>query len=179
MKKRKIYLLLTRFHDNGSKAIGMMTGYYYTHASIGLEEDINTFYSFVTKGFIIEKINRYVKPDRAPFPCQLYEFEVTDNVYFRIKEIIEYFVQYKSLVNYTKLGVVLSLLHIPYKRNHFSFFCTQFVAEVLNLSGAAHINRKTTRYFSKDLREIPGMKLYFQGNLSSMMQHFGIPMHLS
>ncbi len=54
--KRKIYILLTRLSDNASKAIGILTNSYYTHASIGLEEDLNTFYSFVTKGFKIEKM---------------------------------------------------------------------------------------------------------------------------
>lgn len=38
MKTRKIYILLTRFPDNGSKAIEALTGCYYPHASIGLEK---------------------------------------------------------------------------------------------------------------------------------------------
>lgn len=58
MKNKKIYILFTRFPDNGSKVIEALTGCYYPHASIGLEEDWNTFYSFVTKGFIVEKITR-------------------------------------------------------------------------------------------------------------------------
>lgn len=76
-KKRKIYILLTRLCDNGSKAIGFLTSSYYTHASLGLEEDLNTFYSFVTKGFMIEKISKYIRPDRDPYPCVLYEMEVS------------------------------------------------------------------------------------------------------
>lgn len=52
---RKVYVLLTRFPDNGSKTIGFYTNFYYTHASIGLDEDMDTFYSFVKKGFFVEK----------------------------------------------------------------------------------------------------------------------------
>ena len=66
MKKRKIFILLTKFYDTGSKLLRFATGTYYTHASIGLEEDMNTFYSFVLKGFIEEKITRYNKPGRIP-----------------------------------------------------------------------------------------------------------------
>lgn len=40
MKTKKIYILLTRFPDNGSKAIEALTGCYYPHTSIGLEEDL-------------------------------------------------------------------------------------------------------------------------------------------
>lgn len=48
--ERKVYLLLTRFSDNGSKTIGALTKYYYTHASIGLEEDMNTFLQLCMQG---------------------------------------------------------------------------------------------------------------------------------
>ena len=47
MIKRKIFILLLHFSDIGSLAMQYYTDFYYTHASIGLEEDMNTFYSFV------------------------------------------------------------------------------------------------------------------------------------
>ena len=84
--KRKVYLLLTKFPDTGTKIINILTGLKYPHASIGLEEDINTFYSFVTKGFIVEDINRYAKPGRKTIPCQLYEMYVTEETYLKIKQ---------------------------------------------------------------------------------------------
>lgn len=174
MNNKKIYLLLTRFPDKGSRAIELLTGGYYAHASIGLEEDLNTFYSFVAKGFIVEKITRYVKPDREPFPCQLYELSVSEPVYCRIKEALAYFVEFEGLLHYTKLGLILSLLHIPYKRDRFGFFCTQFVADILQHSGAARLKYKSTRYFSDDLKRLPGMKLNYQGNLKSMVDHFSL-----
>ena len=59
-KKKNIYILLTNFHDGGSKLLHFITGNKYTHASIGFEEDINTFYSFVYKGFLVEKISKYI-----------------------------------------------------------------------------------------------------------------------
>lgn len=179
MIKRKIYLLLTKFPDNGSKAISALTGCRYPHASIGLEENMNTFYSFVTKGFIVEEVTRYVKPDREPFPCQLYELEVSEQVYLRIKEVVGYFVEFKGIVHYTRLGVALSLFHIPYKRNRFGYFCTQFVADVLQYGGAAKLKKKSNRYFSDDLKRLPGMKLNFQGNLKTMINHLGITPNLA
>ena len=55
---KKITILLTRFPDNGSRFISLLTGYYYTHASIGLPEEQDTYYRFVRKGFIVEKASR-------------------------------------------------------------------------------------------------------------------------
>lgn len=170
----KIYLLFTRFEDKGTKAIQALTGCKYPHASIGLEEDMNTFYSFVTKGFIVESVTRYVKPEKIPYPCQLYEIEVAEETYERIKEVIKYFIDLKGLVYYTKLGLILSLLHLPYKRNRFGYFCSQFVAHVLQQGGAVRLEKGSHHYFSEDLKRLPGMQLVFQGNLKSMINRYGL-----
>ena len=171
--KRKIYIMLSRFPDNGSRAIEAMTGFYYTHASIGLEEDMNTFYSFVVKGFIVEKITRYVRSDRDPFPCQLYEKEVPEWVYQRLKGVLESYVQNRGTLRYSKLGVALCLLRIPYKRR-FGYFCSQFVADVLSESRAVSLEKPSELYLPGDIRKLPGMRLQYQGNMRGMMRRYGI-----
>lgn len=174
MSRKKVYILLIQFTDFGSRAITSMTGCRYPHASIGFEDDLNTFYSFVNKGFIVEKITRYIKPDRKPFKCQLYEFEVSETVYNALKDIIYRFVKLKNTFYYDSFGVILSMLRIPYKRNSNKYFCSGFVAEVLNQSGAVTLNKKSHKYFSKDLVKFEGMKLKYSGNLKAMMLYFGM-----
>ena len=56
---RKITILLTQYPTAMASVLQWLTDFPYTHTSIGLEEDRNTFYSFVKKGFIVEKITRY------------------------------------------------------------------------------------------------------------------------
>lgn len=168
MSKRKIYILLTRFPDMGSKIIHALTGFRYTHASIGLEEDPNTFYSFVEKGFIVEKLDRYVKPGRKPFQCRMYEMEVSDRVYARIKDIVQTFVIHKADLSYTRLGVVMGLCHLPIKRRH-KFFCSHFVAEVLERSSAVVLAKSSALYFPQDFKNLPGVKLNFQGDMSGLL----------
>lgn len=169
--RHKLYILLTRFPGKTAKAIHVMTGCYYTHASIGLEEDPNTFYSFVGKGFIVEKIDRYVRPDRDPFPCQLYELEVSERVYRSVKQQLELFEESRTELHYHKLGVVLCLMRIPFKRRY-HYFCSQFVADVLKHAQAAKLRKDSTLYYPGDFRRLPGMRLHFQGNLHGMMHHF-------
>ncbi len=169
---RKIYILLTRLPDKGSFWLEFLWGMRYSHASIGLEEDMNTFYSFITKGFIVESITRYVKPNRTPFPCQLYELEVSNEVYGRVKAVIHYFTERRKLYKYARVGVVFGLFCIPYKQSRFHYFCTEFVAEVLQKSGAAKIRKSCGRCFAKDLKRLSGMNLVFQGNMQTMVHHF-------
>lgn len=172
-RERKIYILLTRFPDNGSKLVGFLANSYYTHVSIGLEEDLNTFYSFVKKGFLVEKVTRYIKPDREPFPCRLYELKVSEKVYASIEKIIHDFVERKQAYRYTQLGVVLGLLHIPFvKRDH--YFCSQFVAEVLKKSEALPLKKHCALYFPRDFVKLSETSLIFQGNLSGYTKAFAI-----
>ena len=171
MEKKKIYILLTRLPNTAAPIIEAMTGSYYTHTSIGLEEDMNTFYSFGFKGFVAEKITQRVRPDKTPFPCQLYELEVPSGVYASIKDIIARFQARSEELHYSHFGVVMCLLRIPFRRkNH--YFCSQFVAEVLKKSEATRLRKYTSLYVAQDFKRLPGMKLAFHGNLLSMLLCF-------
>lgn len=168
---RKIFIMLSRFPGRTSHIIHALTGFYYTHASIGLEEDLDTFYSFLTRGFVVEKISRYVRPDRAPFPCQVYVLEVPETVYETVKRLLMLFQDNKPTLRYARLGVALSLLRIPYKRKH-HYFCSQFVAELLEYCQVMRLKKNSALYHPGDFRHVPGMRLYFQGNMRDMMTHF-------
>lgn len=172
-ENRKIYILLTRFPGAGSRLIEFITRFHYTHASLGLEEDLNTFYSFVCKGFIVEKLTRYVKSDREPFPCQLYELEVSEKVYEKVRNLLFRYTEHQRDYRYSRRGIALSLLHIPYKRKN-AYFCSHFVADVLEQGHAVDLKKDSAGYLPGDLRKLPGLKLHFQGNLLGMLRHLGI-----
>lgn len=171
--KKKLFILLSRFSDNGAKVIEALTGCYYSHTSIGLDEDMNTFYSFVTKGFIVENVNRYVKPDKDPMPCQLYEIEVSEKIYNTVKRIIEFFKKHKQKMSYAKMGLVMTLFRIPFKKKY-EYFCSEFVAEVLKRAKVLKIKKPTNLCLPKDLTKFSEVKLIFEGNLKSMMHQYNI-----
>lgn len=174
MEKQKINILLIQYPDNMATFMGHWTGFRYTHATIGLEEDLNTFYSFVHKGFIIEKITRYLKPGRAPFPCALYQIEVPSSIYRHIKKLLQSYASRREKLSYTRFGLVMSLLlHIPYKRRD-RYFCSQFVAEVLQRSRAAHLPRSSVRYFPRHFHEMEETRLVFTGNLQTMAEYYNL-----
>ncbi|MGN0386078.1 MAG: hypothetical protein ACI4EX_09360 [Lachnospiraceae bacterium] len=134
---------------------------------------MNIFYSFAVKGFIVENITRYDRPDRKPFPCILYELAVSENVYQDLKSILKKFMKRKSSLHYTRLGAMLGILHIPHKwRNH--YFCSQFVAEVLRCSKAACLKKDSTLYLPGDFKNLQGMREVFQGNIRSLRTHYKI-----
>ena len=171
--KRNIFILLTRFNDGGARLLRTFTGCYFTHASIGLEEDMNTFYSFVYKGFIVEQITRYIKPGKVPSPCELYKIPVCEKTYKRVKKLLASFANAKKKFSYTRSGVIMCLFGIPHNKK-LSYFCSNFVAEILKKSGAANVKKDSALYFPEDLTKIDRLKLDFKGNLLSFAKHFGL-----
>ena len=172
MTTRTIYILLTQFPGWNSRAIQLWTRFPYTHVSLGLEEDLNTFYSFVYKGFIVEEITRYNKPGRKPFPCALYTLEVPADTYLAAKQMIETFCNNRAELHYSRLGVVIGLiLRLPFrKKNH--YFCSQFVADVLAHCRALRMEKDSTLCFPKDFSRNRHLKMVFRGDLLNMAHQF-------
>lgn len=170
-KTRKVYILLTRLHDFGSRVAGFFATCYYTHSSIGLEEDMNTFYSFMVNGFVEEDVSRFLRAKYSPFPCQLYEVEVTQEVYDEVKRIITEFKANKPIYKYTKKGFISSLFFIPRQRKN-EFFCSQFVVHVLKQANAVSVKKNTSLYLPRDFKKMSGLKLEFKGNLRGFANRF-------
>ena len=172
MSKRKIFVLLTQFPGFDSKALRWWTHFPYSHVSLGLDEDMNTFYSFVVKGFIVEDISRYNKPGRSPFPCELYALEVSESTYQAVKKNMQTFVGNQSKLAYTRLGLILTLANIPWRLKN-QYICSQFVAQILQRCAAVRLKKDSTLYLPKDFPRLKGLKMIFKGDLLCMNQRFG------
>ena len=109
--------------------------------------------------------------------CALYRLDVTEEIYEKIKEMIEGFQirveQYHEQYHYNYFGVVLCLLKIPrilriphYRKN--CYFCSQFVSELLTLSGAAKLKKKPSLYLPDDFIREPMLRILFQGSLGEL-----------
>lgn len=169
--ERKLFILLTRFPGLDARAMMCYTRFPYSHASVGLEEDMDTFYSFVNKGFIEEKLTRYCRPGRTPFPCALYEVKVSQEIYDRAKALLQSFVERKASLRYSTLGLYLSLIHIPARWKD-RYFCSQFVAEILQRCKAAKLKKSSTLYLPKDLNKLREATMVFQGDLLRLTHRY-------
>lgn len=167
MNKKKIHVLLTRMPDKGSKILGIWTRSYYTHASIGLGEDIDTYYSFGYKGFRIESIQYYNHHDKGHFPCALYEIPVPEEIYLRVKKALDSFKQRKESLRYTKLGLTLALFKIPHKFKD-QYICSQFVSEVLQDCQVFPKKKHPSLFMPGDFSKLRELKLIFQGTFENM-----------
>lgn len=65
--------------------------------------------------------------------------------YTAIQEESEQFLIKREQYTYSRLGAILCLLHIPHKIKN-SYFCSQFVVEVLSKAGAVELKKKESLY---------------------------------
>lgn len=162
---------MTQYPGRDAKFLRWYTGFPYTHTSVGLEEDMDTFYTFISKGYLVERITRYEKPGRPSFPCALYEIAVTEEVYERVKIMVHDYKARKKMLKYSTLGLVMCFLRIPFERkNH--YFCSQFVAEVLHKCKVLKLKKRSTLYLPRDISKHKELKLIFTGTHLGFVEKF-------
>ena len=121
----------------------------FTHASLGLEESAEYYYSFNFKGMKKEYRTSLKKRPRLMLR---YIVTVPDEAWQKLKEIISEMEKQREKYQYAKLGVYLRLFHLPNeapKEDH--FFCSQFVAAVLKASGCVEIKKDPAQCTPNDL----------------------------
>lgn len=141
---RTVDILLTKYTDLFSRLISLISKNGYSHASISIDEKMETFYSFSYKGFVIEQ-PRTKKTRKRTKESICIRMEVSEKTYSAIKDEIDYFRINQSKFSYSKMGIVLCMLHIPYKFKN-KYFCSQFVAEVLSQADTIILKKKESLY---------------------------------
>ena len=152
MLARHINIMMSRHFDLISQCVYYMTGKGYTHVSIGLEEDEDTFYSFNGLGFRIEKPIKWKEKDKRII-TEIYRLKVDEVTYLKVKKYIEEIKENQQCYKYSFLGLIMSILHIPYERKH-RYFCSQFVAEVLRKSSILDKSVKPSMFLPNSFRNL-------------------------
>ena len=152
---RHICILLTKYSDWISTVVYHIGGRGFTHSSISLEEDPDTFYSFNFRGFAVESVEQHRR--RGVKNSRCIRLQVSDAAYAHIRERLQEMLAHRTEYHYTRLGVLFCVLRLPFRwRKH--YFCSQFVAELLRDSGAAPLRRAPCRYLPNQFAiELPAL----------------------
>ena len=133
-----VRILLTRHSDWTSKLIYYLTGRRFTHASIALEDTVPYYYSFNFKGFCRETLEKHRR--RGVIHSTELELKISEESYQHISRQLQFVQTHSKEYCYTRLGLLCAVLRLPFQwRGH--YFCSQFVAELLESSGALVLSR--------------------------------------
>ena len=172
MDEYTIYILLTRSGTWFSRLIHFATRDDYTHASIGLDGPSGPFYSFARKyrylalpaGLVEEQITVC----RRAVPCCLYALKVNEESYRRLRRQLRRMYARREAYRYSVLGAVACWLDISLQRRD-RYFCSQFVAELLESCGAVELPKPPTLLRPAELCQIKDLRPVHQGLLEGIL----------
>ena len=171
-RTKAIYIMLSLTGTGVSRMIKMYTREPYSHASISLDEELDEMYSFARKkvhnpfnaGFIKEDINTGVFAAYKGTQCCIYRYMITEAQYEKIKIVIEDFKKEQDKYTYSYLGVVLLTIHKA-RRSAYKFFCSEFVAYMLEQAGENLFNKESELVRPFDIRTCKKLNKVYEGRL--------------
>ncbi|MDI7742755.1 hypothetical protein QMK38_12150 [Lysinibacillus fusiformis] len=174
MERKKLYLLLTDTGTVFTRMIKLYTKKPYNHASIVFDEYFNEVYSFGRKrprnpfigGFVNEDVRQGLFKNAR---CAIYSFEVSDMQVEKMKTFINEIEMEKHLYRYNLLGLITFIINKPYQRKR-AYFCSEFVAQVLNEGGISEIQKPISLVSPNDLQNMNNLQLEFEGHLAELLE---------
>lgn len=172
MEQRKLYLLLSHTGSFVSKCINLYTKDPYTHASISLDEQLDNMYSFgrlkphnpLIAGFVKEDVDNGTYRRFLDTTCALYSININDDQFNLIQKELDRFINSDVKYGYNLLGMFGFMFNRPIARKN-SYFCSQFVAEVLQNSGINIVDKAACMTAPNDFRLSNQVELVYEGNL--------------
>ena len=126
-------------------------------------------YTMFPAGPSREYLNKGVFRLRENIPCALYALEVSDEAYARAKRRAEHMMTHGELYRFNSLGLLLCAFHIRWNRRR-HYFCSQFVSEVLEKSGAMELPKHSTLMHPNDYTRLEELRCVYKGTLAGLPQ---------
>ncbi|KKI90777.1 hypothetical protein WQ54_18685 [Bacillus sp. SA1-12] len=171
-QKSYVYILLTDTGTLFTKSIKKYTRAPYNHASIAFDEKLNEMYSFGRKnpnnpingGFVKEDIHTGTYSKYPETTCVIYKLKVTERDIIKMKRVLNVFIKNQKKFLYNLIGVIGVSLNEPVEFSN-SYFCSQFVAEILYRSGIKLWDKLPALVTPDDFRNHINLELVYEGKL--------------
>jgi len=171
---RPVYIVLTDTGTLFTRMIKRVTGAPYNHASIALDPQFSGLYSFGRKslrmfwkaGFVREQMNAGIFAALKDTTCIVYELMVDEETYERIEREIQRFEQEAPKYKYNLIGFLNFLIRRPLPRKS-AFFCSEFVATVLERAGVSLLRRPPGLTAPHDFMAVRALRPIYEGPLSA------------
>lgn len=175
MKNKKIYILQVHTGTIPSKIVKIFTRYQYSHVLLSPDDSFKKMYSFgrrtisnpLNGGFIIESYDGIFFSKYNKTKCRLYELKINEIQYLDLINILKEYEKEPLKYNYDFIGAIARTLHINVRRkNH--YVCSQFVAEVIEMSKIYKFNKPTQFVKPIDFENLPNCEVIHDGYLNEV-----------
>lgn len=158
-----------------SQFIHFVTDDQFTHVSIGLDSPEGPFYSFGRKnpnllfpaGLVEESVGQGFYSQYPGTPCCLYTLNVSPRIYRRLRRQVGEMYRQRDLYHYNLLGALSCFFHLPLNRQ-WHYFCSQFVACILEESGALAFSKPSALVRPVDFCRLDQLQPIHQGEVGAL-----------
>ena len=167
-----VYIVLSDTGTLFTTLIKKYTKAPYNHASLSFDPELKEMYSFGRKnpknplygGFVKEDVLTGTYSRYRETTCVIYKLAVTKRQMVKMKRILEVFIKNDDKYLYNILGVIGVSLKEPIEFSN-SYFCSQFVAEILRRSGIQLWDKLPVMVTPDDFRDNEQLELIYEGKL--------------
>ncbi|MFC4386910.1 hypothetical protein ACFOZ1_03705 [Gracilibacillus marinus] len=168
-----IYIMLSDTGTLFTTVIKTYTKAPYNHASIAFDASLTEMYSFGRKkpnnplygGFVKEDVRNGTFSKYPNTTCVIYQLDVTDRELKKMKRVLDIFIKNNHRFLYNILGVIGVSLKEPIEFSN-SYFCSQFVAEMLHRAGIKLWDKLPAMVTPNDFRQCTQLQLIYEGKLT-------------
>lgn len=171
---QKVYIMLSFTGTILSRIVKVCTLREYSHASIALDLELDSMYSFgriqprnpFSGGFVKEEIDQGTYRVFKNTRCIIYELEVTMLQHQKLKDYIDRFITASEVYKFNVIGLIGTMVNRPFNREY-HYFCSQFVGKALLESGIYDFKKDVGLIKPIEFADIPGLKSIYEGKLSA------------
>lgn len=171
--EKTIYIVLSDTGTLLSKTIAFYTKDRLNHVSIAFDTELHEMYSFGRKYRHNPFIGGFVKENAAEgifrqADCEVYRYTVSLEYYEKMRAMIYRFEDNQERYRYNFIGL-LALAFKKELRRENAFFCSQFVATILNEGGVQLGSLQPQFVQPRQLAELPRFQEVYEGELSAYL----------
>lgn len=167
-------VLVVSSETRPAKIIRFFTKSQYNHTSISLDDNYNEFYSFARKkafspldaGFVKEKASYYSLGKNKDVNVKLFKVPIEDNKMVELKKRLVEIENDKEYI-YNFISAILYPFHLSHP-TYKAYYCSEFVAEVLNKYTNISLDRESSKYSPKDIELLLNDYLWYEGKISKL-----------
>lgn len=175
----EIYILITKSKTCFSRLIHLATAAPYTHVSIGLDGLHGDFYSFGRKytrlclpAGLVKEVIAADSPQVVRY--QLYRLQVSQSAYLRIRRRLQGMYRCRERYHYSILGALTAFFNFPLQRRS-HYFCSQFVAEMLEQCGVMEFGKNAALVRPVDFCSLTDLQLVSEGVIGAFGSKQALP----
>jgi len=169
---KQIYIVVSQTGTILSRILKRITGAEYNHASISFSPDLLTMYSFgrmhpynpVWGGLVKESPNSGTFKRFSGTRVVVLSITVSQEKYLKMLGMVSAMYEHRKKYHYNYLGLLFAGLSINLRVKR-SYYCSEFVYDVLTTANVKGVNRLSLITHPADFLQLPGAHVVYRGKL--------------